>query len=77
VEKAGQKSKARRVVERFQELKRDEVVFKRVLISNGIYEHDKSTFKSNMVKPIVHHKFDDVIKQCITRKNVTLRKAIG
>lgn len=56
---------------------KDEVVFKRVLIRNGMYDHDKSTFKSNTIKPIVHHKFDDVIKQCIYRKNITMRKAIG
>lgn len=42
-----------------------------------MYDHDKSTFKSNTIKPIVHYKFDDVIKQCISRKNVTIRKAIG
>lgn len=62
---------------KFQEIQKDEAVFKRVLIKNGRYEQDKTTFKSNIMKPIVHPKFDDIIKQCMSRKNQVIRKAIG
>ncbi len=48
-----------------------------MLIKNGRFEQDKTTFKSNIVKPIVHPKFDDIIKQCMSRKNQVIRKAIG
>ncbi len=48
-----------------------------MLIKNGRFEQDKTTCKANIVKPIVHPKFDDIIKQCMSRKNQVIRKAIG
>jgi hypothetical protein len=32
--------------------------------------------KTNIAKPIVNHKFDEIIKQCMSRKNQVIRKAI-
>lgn len=71
------KNKRRKSLDKFHELKKDEAVFKRVLIKNGRFEQDKTTFKSNIVKPIVHPKFDEIIKQCMSRKNQVIRRAIG
>jgi len=67
----------RKSVGKFHELQKDEAVFKRVLIKNGRFEQDKTTFKANIMKPIVHPKFDEIIKQCMSRKNQVIRKAIG
>ena len=68
--------KKRKGVPKFQELMRDETIFKRVLIKNGQYEVPRETNKSNMIQAIVNHKFDNVVKQCMSRKNIALRKAL-
>ena len=39
-------------------MKKDEAVFKRVLIRNGRYEISRETNKSNRVEAIVNHQFD-------------------
>ena len=41
--------KKKNIIPKFQELKKDEVVFKRVLIKNGKYEVSRDTNKSNIV----------------------------
>jgi hypothetical protein len=46
------------------------------MIQNGLFEKDRSTSKGNMVQAIVNHKFDEVVKQCMTRKSHGLRKAM-
>ena len=51
-------------------------MFKRVLIKNGKYEIPRETDKSNRVEAIVNHQFDNVVKECMTRKSVALRKAL-
>ena len=68
--------KKRTVVPKFQELKKDETVFKRVLIRNGRYEVPRETNTENRVEAIVNHKFDEVVKQCMTRKSTVLKKAM-
>lgn len=68
--------KKRRIFTKFQELKRDEAIFKRVLIKNGELEVNKETCKANRIEAIVNHKFDEVVKQCMTRKSVGVRKAL-
>lgn len=68
--------KKRKTVPKFQDLKKDESVFKRVLIKNGRYEVPRDTNKANLMQAIVNHKFDEIVKQCMTRKNLALRKAI-
>lgn len=57
-------------------MKKDETIFKRVMIKSGQVEVKKETDKSNRIEAIVNHKFDEVVKQCLTRKNVGLRKAL-
>jgi hypothetical protein len=47
------------------------------LIKNGRYYQDSTTYKSNIIQPIVHHKFDDIIKECMSRKNQVVRKALA
>ena len=69
--------KKTKIIPKFQELKKDETVFKRVLIRNGKYEVPRETRKDNRMKAIVNHQFDEVVKQCVTRKSVALRKALA
>lgn len=59
---------------RFQEIQKDEAVYKRVLIKNGIYPKDKAIDKSNSAKAIIHHNFDEVVKQCVSRKNNAFKR---
>lgn len=47
------------------------------MIKNGKYEVSRDTNKSNRVEAIVNHKFDEVVKQCMTRKSTVLRKAMN
>ena len=46
-----------------------------MLIKNGLYPVDKKIDKSKSVKALVHHNFDEVIKQCVSRKNQALKRS--
>lgn len=61
---------------KFQQLKKDQKIFKRVLIKNGKFQVQRKLDKTNIAKPIINHRFDDIIKQCMSRKNQIIRKAI-
>lgn len=50
--------KKRLTINKFQEMKINEAVFKRVMIQNGKYEKDRATNKDNRMKAIVNYKFD-------------------
>lgn len=59
---------------RFQQIQKDEAVYKRVLIKNGLYPKDKKIDHSKNAKALIHHNFDEVVKQCISRKNQSLKR---
>lgn len=39
-----------------------------------MYPVNKKIDKSKSVKPLVHHNFDEVVRQCISRKNQSIRR---
>ena len=44
------------------------------MIKHGIYPIDRNIDKSKATKPLIHHNFDDVVKQCISRKNNIIKR---
>ena len=68
--------KKRLIVNKFQEIKVDEQVKKRILIQNGRFSKSRETNKDNRIKAIVNHKFDEVVMECMGRRNVGLRQAM-
>lgn len=50
--------KKQRSISKFQQIEKDEAIYKRVLIKNGLYPVEKKIDKSKSVKALVHHNFD-------------------
>ena len=44
------------------------------MIKHGLYPIDRQIDKSRQIKPLIHSNFDEVVKQCISRKNNIIKK---